>query len=349
MKNRRFQIKIDGPPVKDGQISFDLLGRVLKGVQETIYYLALSDLQYDYRQRIRIPQNVKESCSIYRVVEDKGSYCLTAEIATRQQVGDIDDLGLAAKQKYLEVVHCLKNETTEALNNIIPDSNYRRKVLRSFSAYCPKSGDKWNLGIGDFDKPLMMLVPGIRKSIRSALIKPDFEHMKISGELVQLHLDENKLGLYYEPSQRVIHCTYEPDLEDFIVSNLRETIQVYGRVQMNNRGEPEKILDVLEIEEIDVSPMDISEIHVDGTVLVLENALSLPVEFDQEGQEFVLEYPEMGIVAGAENRDALFNEFCDDFYWVWQEYGNADTASMSQSALKLSQKLKEMVKEIKTA
>jgi len=98
-----------------------------------------------------------------------------------------------------------------------------------------------------------------------------------------------------------------------------------------------------------VSPMEISEIHVEGTVLVLENALSLPVEFDQEGQEFVLEYPEMGIVAGAENRDALLNEFCDDFYWVWQEYGKGDTVSMSQGALKLSQMLKDMVKEIKTA
>ena len=349
MQSRRFQIKIDGPPVKDGQISFDLLGRVLKGVQETVYYLALSELQYDYRQRIRVPQYVKESCAIYRVVEDKGSYCLTAEIAPQSQVEEIEDIGLSVKQKYLQVVECLKKETIQMLDNIIPDSNYRRKVLRSISTYCPKSGDKWNLGIGDFDKPLMMLEPGIGKSIRNVLIKPDLEHRTISGELVQVHLDENKLGLFYAPSQRVIHCTYEPDLEDFIVSNLRETIQVYGRVQMNNRGEPEKIVDVLEIEEIDVSPMDIADIQVDGTILVLKESLNLTVSFDPEGQEFVLEYPEIGIVVGAENRDDLLSEFCDDFYWVWQEYGNGDMKFMSEGAVKLSQKVKDMVKEIKTA
>jgi len=55
---------------------------------------------------------------------------------------------------------------------------------------------------------------------------------------------------------------------------------------------PEKIVGVLEIEEIDVSPMDITVIQVDGIVLVLKEALSLAVSFDPEGQEFVMEYPE---------------------------------------------------------
>jgi len=163
MENRRFQIKIDGPPVQAGQISFALLGRVLKGVQDTVYYLALSDMQYDYRQRIRVPQEVQKACSIYRVVEDKGSYCLTAEIAPPQQVGDIDDIGLAAKEKYLQVVGCLKKEALEGLNAIIPDSNYRRKVLRTIASYCPKSGEKWRIGIGDIGQTLTTLEADIVK------------------------------------------------------------------------------------------------------------------------------------------------------------------------------------------
>ena len=92
-----------------------------------------------------------------------------------------------------------------------------------------------------------------------------------------------------------------------------------------------------------MSPMDITKIQVDGTVLVLKEALSLAVSFDPEGQEFVMEYPEMGIVTGAENRDELLNDFCEDFYWVWQEYGKGDTSTMSEGAVKLSQRVKGMV------
>lgn len=98
-----------------------------------------------------------------------------------------------------------------------------------------------------------------------------------------------------------------------------------------------------------MSPIEISEIQVDGNVLILKDNLSISVDFDQESQEFVLEYSEMGIVVGAESREDLMSEFCEDFYWVWQEYGKGDVSSMSEGAVKLSQRIKDMVKEIKKA
>jgi hypothetical protein len=48
-------------------------------------------------------------------------------------------------------------------------------------------------------------------------------------------------------------------------------------------------------------------------------------------------------VTGAENCDELLNAFCEDFYWVWQEYGKGGTATMSIGAVKLSQRVKGMV------
>jgi len=292
-----------------------------------------------------VPQEIKRSCAIYRVVENKGSYCLTAEVSPPRSIGEIDDIGLTAKEKYLEVVNCLKESALEKLNKVIPDSNYRRKVLRTIASYCPKSGERWNIGIGNIGRPLTMLETGLAKSIRQVLVKPDFEQRTVAGELVQIHLDENRLGLYYAPAQRVIHCTYEPELEDFIVSNLREIIQVYGQVQMDNRELPEKIVDVLEIEKIDVSPIEMSEIHAEGNLLILKEEFTITVDFDQESQEFVMEYPALGIVLGAETREDLLAEFCTDFNWIWQEYGKGDVSLMSEGAVKLREIMRAMVKE----
>jgi hypothetical protein len=76
--------------------------------------------------------------------EDTGSYSLTAEIAQTQAVSGVEDIGLYAKNKYLEVVTILKDDQNRnQLNDLIPDSSYRRKILRSISSYCPKAGEGW--------------------------------------------------------------------------------------------------------------------------------------------------------------------------------------------------------------
>ncbi len=36
MVNRQFKIMVDGPAVESGQISFALLGKILKGIQDTV-------------------------------------------------------------------------------------------------------------------------------------------------------------------------------------------------------------------------------------------------------------------------------------------------------------------------
>lgn len=345
MVSRQFEITVDGLAVESGQISFPLLGKILKGIQDTVYYLALADLQYDYRLRIRVPQDVKQACAIYRVVETKGSYRLIAEMAPSQQVGRVDDLGLAAKEKYIEVLSCLKQNALDRLYQILPDSSYRRKVLRTIASYCPKSGEKWNIGIGKPGQEIVALKPDLAKTIRGVLVKPAFEQMMIIGELVQLHLDENKLGLFYAPANKVIHCTYDPELEDFIVSNLRELIQVHGQVQMDGSGIPGKIVDVLEIEEVDLTPVVLSELHVEGITLALTEELTISVGFDRESQEFTLEHPELNIIVGAENREELVAEYCSDFFWLWREYGQGDPLMMSADGQRLRDVMRALVKK----
>ena len=346
MDDRRFQIKIEGPAVLDGQISFSLLSQLLKGIQETVYTLALAGLQYDYRQRIRVPREVQTACALYRVLEENGSYALTAEIAPAQHLADFPDIGLYAKNKYLEVIHILEAENSwDKLNRVIPDSGYRRKILRSISSYCPKSGERWHIGIGQPGQQLSTLNPGLPQSIHKFLVLPATETMVVSGELVQLHLDEKRLGIYYAPAKKVIHCSYEPELEDYIVSCLREIIQVYGQVQLDNRGIPEKIVDVIEIENLDLSPLKIGEILFENKKLLLRDELSISVDYDQENQEFSLEYPILNISIGAKDRQAILDEFYADFYWIWLEYGICDEAQMSDDARLLKESVCGMVVE----
>lgn len=346
MDDRRFQIKIEGAVVREDRISFSLLSQLLKGIQETVYTLALAGLQYDYRQRIRVPREVQTACALYRVLEEKGSYALTVEMAPAQSLGDFPDIGIYVKDTYLEVIRILETENLwNKLNEVIPDSSYRRKVLRSIAAYSPKSGERWHIGIGQPDCRLSTLNPGLPQSIHKFLIPPATETMVVSGELVQLHLDEKKLGIYYAPAKKVIHCSYEPELEDYIVACLREIIQVYGQVQLDNRGVPDKIVDVIEIESLDLSPLKIGYILFENNRLQLKDELSISIDYDLENQEFSLEYPILNISIGAQSRQAMLDEFYADFYWIWLEYGRGDDALMSNDARQLKAHVNEMVVE----
>lgn len=152
-------------------------------------------------------------------------------------------------------------------------------------------------------------------------------------------------GLYYAPAKKVIHCSYDPELEDYVIASLKEIIQVYGQVQLDNRGIPEKIVDVFEIEALDLSPLVISNIQTDKSVLRLKEELSVPVDFDPENQEYVLDYTELNISLGAQSREELLTEFCVDFYWLWLEYGKGDEDQMSEDAKQLKRRVLSMVHE----
>ena len=349
MENRQFHIKIDGPAAQAGRIPFSLLGQIVHGVQQTVYYLALAGIQYDYRHRIRVPRGIQKACKLYRIVEERGSYAMKAEVAPPTSWGDIADLGGMAKNNYLELLQILgENQQWDRLQNLLPDSAYRRKVLRSVAEYCPGRGANWELKIGATIGSFYSLPPGLHSSIRRYLVQPMTEYRALTGELVQLHLDENKLGIYYQPSQRVVHCTYNPELEDFVVANLRQLVQVFGQVQMDERGKPSKIVDVVEIDAIDLSPLEFSTVSAEGRSLVLSHEMEFLVDFDQESQEFLLEFSELNIFLGAETRDQLWEEFCSDFLWLWDEYGKSSDQNLTGDALMLKKRIKEMVQEEQT-
>ena len=126
MNERSFLIKVGGPAVEQGQIPFMLLSQILRGVQETIYILASAAVEYDFRQRARIPKELQQACELRRVFERQGSYELVAAVAAPQAAGGIEDIGLLCKERYLDILDCLTTgshpqEMQACLRDILAD------------------------------------------------------------------------------------------------------------------------------------------------------------------------------------------------------------------------------------
>lgn len=352
MNERSFLIKVGGAAVEQGQIPFMLLSQILRGVQETIYILASAAVEYDFRQRARIPKELQQACELRRVFERQGSYELVAAVAAPQAAGGIADIGLLCKERFLDILDCLTTaahpqEMQACLRDILPDSTYMRRVVRSISSYCPKQGEPWNIGIGrSFESPLFPLTDGLRTAIQQNLSVAMTEDRVLIGELVHIHTDENRMGIFYAPAQRVITGTYEEELEDFVINKLREKIQVVGQVQLDGRGIPDKIINITEINEVDLQSLELQEID-DGEVrIVFKAPLVLQPELDEDAREISISCPELNIIASGISREEAVNEFENDFIWLWKEYVLTEMDALSSDARKMVERLRTMAKQV---
>lgn len=349
MAERQLIVKIDGPNIQDSMIPFRLLATVLNGIQETFYYIGLAELGRDIRVRTRIPLEIQEACELRRVAEKAGSYEIIAEVASPTSLKlpffeDVD-LGLIVRQKYLALLEKLPIiKKHEDLRDLFPDTRYRKRILRSLDSYCPRKGDGWTLKIGTKrDSPYFQLTPESRNKITEALQEPQVEKLTVTGELVRLHLDENRLGIYYEPTHRVLDCFYDEELEDFVINNLRGLIQVTGQVQLDENGEPSKIVHVSEIQELDLSPLQLVRVSTQKVTLQAIKPIEVVPTF--ENQEVIIEIEKFGIIAAGATREEAVEAFQDDLAWLWLEYACAPDDQLSEDARSLKKELKELFKE----
>lgn len=348
-KGRSFSLKIEGEGIEKGGIGFKLLAGILNGVQDTFYYIGLAELKRAVRARARIPLEIQRGCELRRVLERPGSYEVVAEVAAPPEavLFPEGDLGWRVLEKYLQIVNLVtREEDLQGLADLFPDSAHRKRILRSMEAYCPKEGEEWRLSIGGNEAIPLSGVLGsqARDRIRRVLYEPEVETMTVTGELVRLHLDEHKLGILYPLTRRVLDCFYDPDLEDFVVQNLKGMLQVTGRVQLDANGFPEKIVNATEIAELDLSPVRLTSVTTPHLTLVFNRPLAFsPV---LEDQELVVELPEYNIIATGATRDAVIKELENDLIWVWREYGLADDAELSADARQLKQAIRSLVREV---
>lgn len=346
INRRRISVKIEGSMVKNQSVPFKLLANVLDGIQHTFYCIGLEVAGREAKSRGRIPVDIQQACELRRVIEKPGSYEVVAEVADSAQIPLFDvDLGKITLDKYINLITCLGGTADQLdIRSIFPDSIHRRRILRSVETYCPREGDEWVLAFED----AAMLKRGvlsrdIRQTIRKALNPPDVELLTVTGELMRLHLDEHKISILYPPTQRILDCFYDVEIEDFIIGNLKGLIQVTGRVQLDSSGHPEKIIDVSSINELDLSTVKLSIISAFDTTLELSDPLIMEPQYIE--QEVILEWPAFNIIASGATREDAICTFEEDFVWLWKEYALANDNELSSDARQLKNDLLSLVKE----
>ena len=168
----------------------------------------------------------------------------------------------------------------------------------------------------------------------------------VTGELKNIDFIERKLTLIYLPTSKELDCLYDEALEDLLYERRRELIQVTGRVLLDDQGRPKKIIDVTDIRDVDLSPLEILTVRHGEVSLRVAPALLLEPTLDDSQQLLCVENQELDMMIFAPTREALLVELHEHLAMLWQEYAQARDDDLDAPARHLKQALLARMTEV---
>ena len=174
--------------------------------------------------------------------------------------------------------------------------------------------------------------------------------MTVTGELIRINFDENKLFIRIPVTARQLECSYLPETEVDLLESRRGLIQVTGEFVIDETGHPLRLTAVNRIEPVDLSPLVFSRLEYQGTVLETKSPLEITPSLDDESQQFYIASDEsLDLHAFAETRDSLVGEIAQHVVFAWIAYTNEQPDRLAPKAAELAESLRQRFVEVKHA
>ena len=168
----------------------------------------------------------------------------------------------------------------------------------------------------------------------------------VTGRLARIDFNMRKITILYPVDNRKLECSYDESAEEMLVKNRRGLIQVIGEVILDEEGEPQKIIEVQDIRELDLSPFYLKEFHFEERTIRFRSPLKLQPELDESQQLICLEYLELGIDVYAFTREELVELLESEIEFLWRMYALADDERLTLKAAELKHNLLNTLEEV---
>ncbi|NJM66241.1 MAG: hypothetical protein HC851_11575 [Acaryochloris sp. RU_4_1] len=229
----------------------------------------------------------------------------------------------------------------------IPDEKLRNRVLLEVRKFLPKAGEGWRFGFQRSGHQEIVLTADKAAPLIDRVLSQDNAEdtvMTVTGELIRIDFDKRTVVLRYPPTHQEIECTYVDELEETMLDNRRELSQATGKFTLDSEGNPIKLTDVIRLDVVDLSPLNIREFTWKERQFVFPSPLVLEPYLDQDSQQLlVIDKPKIGLHVFAETRKQLIQEIAEQFAFMWDAYVDAPEDQLAPDALRLRHQLTEVV------
>lgn len=343
-------IRLTNDEVDTHEVPADVLVRALAGMQQLVYVIATAQEQRTIKDRFRLPQEIQQRYSLTCKLPQPGSYAMPIALGAGQGdyslFTDYSEL-LSKAETFLRAIH---EGNVDGLVDLIPDSKLRNRGLRAVRRLLPKPGEGWRFGFQPLDHKEVLLSSDTAITMidqELAQVRSEDTVMTVTGELIRIDFDKRTVVLRYPPTHTEIECVYVDELEETMVENRRGLIQATGEFTLDQEGNPIKLSNVTQLQPVDLSPLHLKTVKWNNRIFRFSQPILLQPELDEESQQlYVVEEPCLTLYAYAQTREQLIQEISEQIAFMWDEYVQADDATLAPDALELKQHLSRVCKEI---
>jgi hypothetical protein len=345
------ELLVTGPEVEEGIVPAEAIVRLLAGMQQLALVFAAAQEGRPITQRFKPSAELKQRYSLRCGVPAPGSYHLPIDLA------DVSPHpGLFSSETLLErmqeFIAAVGVGDRERAKDILPDSKYRDRALREIRSFAPRPGEGWSASFVVKESPPVSLNGKLGKNIDEWLTSGLSEQtlMTVTGELVRINFDENKLFIRIPVSMRQLECTYMPEIEVNLLESRRDLIQVTGEFVVDHEGMPLRLTSVTRIDPVDISPFVFERVEFGGTVLRAKKPLEIVPKLDDETQQLYVASDEgLDLHAFSSTRNELADEIAHHLVFAWNAYARENPEKLTAKAAELAEALRERFEEIADA
>ncbi len=343
-----FSFHIESGEPQGDVVPASVLVQILQNAQQAFELIGVHVEGRSINQRARVSAAVSQRFQLVCQLPQPGCYALPVTVGS---VSDrfAQEQADKAFHVFHELMERVSNRTSDGLEQILPDERVRRRVLEAVKGMAPRAGAKWHVSLHDSDDTRFATfdaetIPFVQKILVPAEQREAAR--VVTGELTHINFKEHKLTIIYPPTSKELECIYDEALEDLLYERRRDLIQVTGRVVLDEQGSPKKIIDVTDISDIDLSPLEISAVRHSTLHLHVAPSITVEPSLDESKQLLCFEYPEFDLLAFASTRESLLAEVQAHLAMLWQEYALAPDDGLDGQALNLKQALLARMSEV---
>jgi hypothetical protein len=343
-----FSFHIEGGVADSHAVPATVLVQILENAQRAFELIGVHVEGRGIKERARVSYATSQRFQLVCKLPELGSYAMPIKIGG---TGELFSADLASKafDIFRGVMEKVSARSSADLTTVLPDNRILRRVLEAVKGMAPRAGAQWKLSLHDAQEMAFATFDIETIPFVEATLVPVEQREAarvVTGELKSIDFTERKVTIIYPPTNKELACIYEDAVEDLLYEKRRDLIQVTGRVLLDDQGEPNQIIDVTDIRDLDLSALVLDTVRHAGLMLKAVPVLAIEPVLDETKQLLCIEQADLGIDVFATTREALLAELQEQLWMLWQEYAKATDDELHAPARALKYALLSRFNEV---